>query len=133
MEEDPAAPYVRRAVEWLKTCQREDGGWGEDGATYWKERRSKVKASTASQTAWAVLGLLAAGEVKSDEVKRGVAYLLNAPRNGAKWQEEWYTAVGFPRVFYLRYHGYSTYFPVWALTRYRNLVNGNVPPTRSGM
>jgi len=131
--EDPAAPYVRRAVEWLKAHQREDGGWGEDGATYWKGHRSKVEASTASQTAWAVLGLLAAGEVKSDEVKRGVAYLLNAPRNGAKWQEEWYTAVGFPRVFYLRYHGYSTYFPVWALTRYRNLVSGNVPTTRYGM
>ena len=131
--EDPAALHIRKAVEGLKARQREDGGWGEDEATYWKERRHKVKASTASQTAWAVLGLLAAGEVRSEAVRRGIAYLLDAPRTGAKWQEEWYTAVGFPRVFYPRYHGYSAYFPVWALTRYRNLLRGNAPTTRYGM
>ncbi|MGB1547104.1 MAG: squalene--hopene cyclase [Alphaproteobacteria bacterium] len=131
--EDPAAPHIQKAVAWLKARQREDGGWGEDGATYWEERRYEAKASTASQTAWAVLGLLAAGELESEAVKRGIAYLLKAPRTGTKWQEEWYTAVGFPRVFYLRYHGYSAYFPVWALTRYRNLLRGNAPATRYGM
>jgi len=131
--EDLHAPYIRKAVDWLKARQREDGGWGEDGASYWEARRGEAKASTASQTAWAVLGLMAAGEVESGAVKRGIAYLLNAPRSGAKWHEEWYTSVGFPRVFYLRYHGYSVYFPVWALTRYRNLLRGNAPAVRHGM
>jgi squalene-hopene/tetraprenyl-beta-curcumene cyclase len=131
--EDMAAPHIRKAVEWLKLRQREDGGWGEDGATYWEHRRGEVKESTASQTAWAILGLMAAGEAKGDAVKRGVAYLLNAPRTGARWDEEWFTAVGFPRVFYLRYHGYAAYFPLWALARYRNLTRGNAPCAMYGM
>jgi len=131
--EDPKAPHIRKAVDWLKSRQRDDGGWGEDGASYWPERRSETKASTASQTAWAVLGLMAAGEVKSEAVSRGIEYLLNAPRQGARWDEEWFTAVGFPRVFYLRYHGYAAYFPLWALARYRNLSRGNTPSAMYGM
>lgn len=123
--EDMQAPYLRKAVAWLKSFQRPDGGWGEDGATYWEERRGEAKGSTPSQTAWALLGLMAAGEVDSSEVSRGVDYLLNAPRDGAKWREELYTGVGFPRVFYLRYDGYSAYFPLWALSRYRSLKQGN--------
>jgi squalene-hopene/tetraprenyl-beta-curcumene cyclase len=123
--EDPQAPHMRKAVAFLKSRQRADGGWGEDCASYWPERKQEVKVSTASQTAWALLGLMAAGEVDSPEVKRGIEYLLNAPRDGGKWQEEHYNAVGFPRVFYLRYHGYSAYFPLWALSRYRNLSRGN--------
>ena len=119
--EDMKAPHIRKAVEYLKSFQRPDGGWGEDGATYWPERAGEAKASTASQTAWAILGLMAAGEVESEAVKRGVEYLLAAPRQGDRWDEDWYTAVGFPRVFYLRYHGYAAYFPLWALARYRNL------------
>jgi squalene-hopene/tetraprenyl-beta-curcumene cyclase len=131
--EDPGAPHMRRAVEFLKTRQREDGGWGEDGATYWKARRAEVKDSTPSQTAWAVMGLMAAGEVESDAVKRGIGYLLRCPRNADKWDEPWYTAVGFPRIFYLRYDGYSAYFPLWALARYRNLMRGNSRKTAYGM
>ena len=131
--EDPKAPHIRKAVDWLKSRQRDDGGWGEDGASYWPERRSEAKASTASQTAWAVLGLMAAGEVKSEAVSRGIQYLLDAPRQGARWDEEWFTAVGFPRVFYLRYHGYAAYFPLWALARYRNLSRGNTPSAMYGM
>ena len=131
--EDMNAPYIRKAVDWLKARQREDGGWGEDGATYWPARRAEAKASTPSQTAWAVLALMTAGEVASDAVKRGIRYLLDAPRTGAKWDEEWYTAVGFPRVFYLRYHGYSAYFPLWALARYRNLMHANAAAVMSGM
>ncbi|MFZ0693155.1 MAG: squalene--hopene cyclase [Alphaproteobacteria bacterium] len=131
--EAPKAPHIRKAVDWLKSRQREDGGWGEDGATYWPNRKSEAKASTASQTAWAVLGLMAAGEVKSEAVSRGVQYLLDAPRQGARWDEEWFTAVGFPRVFYLRYHGYAAYFPLWALARYRNLSRGNTPSAMYGM
>ena len=123
--EDPRQPYIRKAVEWLKQRQGADGGWGEDGASYWRERRADGKASTASQTAWALLALMATGDVDSEAVERGIAHLLNAPRRGCEWEEPWYTAVGFPRVFYLRYHGYRHYFPLWALARYRNLTRSN--------
>ena len=133
--EDPAVPYVRKAVQWLKSRQHEDGGWGEDCASYWQEHRGKVeaKASTPSQTAWAVLGLMAVGEVDSGQVERGIDYLLAAPRDGGKWHETFYNAVGFPRVFYLTYHGYSGYFPLWALARYRNLRQGNARTTMYGI
>jgi squalene-hopene/tetraprenyl-beta-curcumene cyclase len=123
--EDMTAPYIQHAVAWLKARQRDDGGWGEDCATYWPDRRDAVKASTPSQTAWATLALMAAGEVDSDSVERGIGYLLAAPRKGGKWDEAYYNAVGFPRVFYLSYHGYSAYFPLWALARYRALKGGN--------
>jgi squalene-hopene/tetraprenyl-beta-curcumene cyclase len=76
---------------------------------------------------------MGAGEVESEAVKRGIDYLLQAPRDGAKWKEDWYTAVGFPRVFYLNYHGYSAYFPVWALARYRNLMRSNSRRVEWGM
>jgi squalene-hopene/tetraprenyl-beta-curcumene cyclase len=131
--EDHAAPHIRRAVRWLEDRQRVDGGWGEDGATYWRESRADVKESTPSQTAWAVLALMAAGEVDADATQRGIDYLLNAPRDGVRWHEEWFTAVGFPRVFFLRYHGYAAYFPLWALARYRNLKHGNAQFPAHGM
>jgi squalene-hopene/tetraprenyl-beta-curcumene cyclase len=126
---------MRKAVAWLEGRQREDGGWGETGESYYPERTEKSfeKISTPSQTAWAVLALLAAGEVNSEVVKRGVDYLLRAERHGAKWDETEYTAVGFPRVFYLRYHGYSAYFPLWALARYRSLKDKNDPRPQYGM
>jgi squalene-hopene/tetraprenyl-beta-curcumene cyclase len=76
---------------------------------------------------------MAAGEVESPEVERGIQYLMNAPRDGGKWEEELYNAVGFPRIFYLRYHGYSAYFPLWTLARYRNLTSGNSKRTIHGM
>ena len=126
-------PVVAKAIAWLKARQRTDGGWGEDGASYWEARRSEVQESTPSQTAWALLGLMAAGEVESDSVRRGIDYLKHAERDGARWKEDWYTAVGFPRVFYLRYHGYAAFFPLWALARYRNLVRGNDKTTAYGM
>ena len=124
-DEDMAAPHIRKAVSWLESRQRSDGGWGEDGATYWSKTKEAAKASTASQTAWAVLALMAAGEVDNEAVRRGIEYLLAAQRDGDQWEEPWYTAVGFPRVFYLRYHGYSVYFPLWALARYRRLRAAN--------
>jgi len=126
---------VRKSVAWLESKQREDGGWGETGDSYYPERTEKsfTKLSTPSQTAWAVLALLAAGEVNSEAVRRGVNFLLNAQRCGAKWDETEYTAVGFPRVFYLRYHGYSAYFPLWALARYRALKDLNHPQIPYGM
>jgi squalene-hopene/tetraprenyl-beta-curcumene cyclase len=132
--EDMSAPYVRKAVDWLLAHQNADGGWGEDGATYWTERRYERKASTPSQTAWAVLGLMAAGEVEHAAVKRGVDFLLAAPREAdGRWVEPWFTAVGFPRVFYLRYHGYAAIFPLWALARYRDLKTSNTKAVRYGM
>jgi squalene-hopene/tetraprenyl-beta-curcumene cyclase len=120
--EDMHARHIRRAVNWLKYVQRPDGGWGEDCSTYWQHRRDEVKTSTPSQTSWALLGLMAAGEVNSDSVSRGIDYLLNAKREGGDWHEEYFNAVGFPRIFYLRYHGYSSYFPLWTLSRYRRLI-----------
>ncbi len=133
VDEDMGAPHMRKAVEYLKSFQQPDGGWGEDCATYWQDRRGEVKASTPSQTAWALLALMAAGEVDSDAVERGIKWLLDAPRDGADWQEVYYNAVGFPRVFYLRYHGYSAYFPLWALARYRNLRGGFIQRSAYGM
>jgi squalene-hopene/tetraprenyl-beta-curcumene cyclase len=123
--EDMDAPYVRRAVAWLESRQRRDGGWGEDCATYWMEHRTVSKVSTPSQTAWAVLALLAAGEVESDTVGHGIRYLMESRNAEGAWDEEFYNAVGFPRVFYLLYHGYREYFPLWALARYRNLKSSN--------
>jgi squalene-hopene/tetraprenyl-beta-curcumene cyclase len=123
---------VRRAVEYLNSFQQPDGGWGEDGGSYWKERRGLCKESTPSQTAWALLGLMAAGEVENPAVERGVRYLLKTQDEAGFWDEPWYTAVGFPRVFYLRYHGYRAFFPLMALARYRNLTQRGETPGRFG-
>ncbi len=132
--EDMKQDYIQRAVKWLFAHQNTDGGWGEDGATYWKERRYERKASTPSQTAWAILGLMAAGEVDHAAVKRGVDFIAAAPREtDGRWKEPWFTAVGFPRVFYLRYHGYAAIFPLQALARYRDLKASNTKAVRYGM
>ena len=80
-----------------------------------------------------MLGLMAMGEAQSDAVRRGVEYLLDAPKNGSGWEEKFYNAGGFPRVFFLKYHGYSTYFPLWALARYRALTKGGLNHTPHGM
>ncbi|MEE8393108.1 MAG: squalene--hopene cyclase [Rhodospirillales bacterium] len=126
-------PHMKKAAEWLKSCQRPDGGWGEDCASYWQHRRDEVKVSTPSQSSWALLGLIAAGEVDSESARLGVEYLLRAKRHDGKWNEEYFNAVGFPRVFYLRYHGYSAYFPLWALARYRDLRGGRTNSFNYGM
>lgn len=126
-DENPGAPHIRRAVEWLEHRQRDDGGWGEDCASYWPDRCVTAKASTPSQTAWAVLALMAAGEVHGAAVRRGIDYLLDAQRHGGTWHEEYHNAVGFPRVFFLKYHGYGLYFPLWALARYRRLTTEKSP------
>jgi squalene-hopene/tetraprenyl-beta-curcumene cyclase len=89
--------------------------------------------STSSQTAWALLGLMAAGMVDDPAVARGVRYLARTQSGDGFWPEERFTATGFPRVFYLRYHGYSKYFPLWAMARYRNLASGNRRTTAFGM
>jgi squalene-hopene/tetraprenyl-beta-curcumene cyclase len=118
---------VRRAVDYLIRFQQADGGWGEDGVTYLKERRGSCKASTPSQTGWALLALMNAGEAAHPAVGRGVKYLVDRQNEEGLWDEPWFTAVGFPRVFYLRYHGYCAFFPLFALSRFRNLVERGQP------
>jgi squalene-hopene/tetraprenyl-beta-curcumene cyclase len=116
-------PAVLRAARWLKFVQRPDGGWGEHNDTYFRPQSAgQGPESTSFQTAWAMLGLMAAGEADSPEVRRGAQFLIDTQRDHGLWEEPWFTAPGFPRVFYLKYHGYSKYFPLWALARYRNLT-----------
>lgn len=119
------APMIRRAADWVTRIQNSDGGWGESCDSYRLDYRGYEQApSVPSQTAWAVLGLMAAGRVDHPAVARGIAWLLKHQQNQGLWSEENYTGGGFPRVFYLRYHGYSKFFPLWAVARYRNLRAG---------
>jgi squalene-hopene/tetraprenyl-beta-curcumene cyclase len=128
------APEMRRAVAWLIGTVNPDGGWGEHGNCYDLEHRAHQPApSTPSQTAWALLGLMAAGEVSSLVVERGIEYLIRCYDMHGEWPEPQFTAVGFPRVFYLRYHGYARFFPLWALARYRNLRKSDGLQARVGM
>jgi len=118
-------PAITRAADWLVSVQRDDGGWGEDEETYRDAPPGRYHESLPSQTAWAVLGLMAAGHAEHPAVARGIAYLTSTRRPDGEWTEAPYNAVGFPRVFYLRYHGYRLYFPLLALARYRNLRSAN--------
>ncbi|MGO9170670.1 MAG: squalene--hopene cyclase [Rhodomicrobium sp.] len=129
-----SSPSVRNAVQWLVSIQNEDGGWGEDGSSYKLNYNGYEKSpSIPSQTSWALLGLMAAGEVDHPAVKKGIAWLMAAQDEAGTWREERHNAPGFPRVFYLIYHGYAKYFPLWALARYRNLQEGNCAPVLYGM
>jgi squalene-hopene/tetraprenyl-beta-curcumene cyclase len=117
-------PVYTNAVKWLKNIQREDGGWGEDNYSYHDKTVSGTyRFSTAFQTAWAVLGLMAAGEATSPEVKSGIDFILHNQQADGVWNDKCFTAPGFPKVFYLKYHGYDKFFPLWALARYRNELN----------
>ena len=116
---------IRRGADWLLDRQRPDGGWGEDEESYADAPHGEYKLSTPSQTAWALLGLMAAGEVEHPAVAEGIDFLQRTQTANGEWDEAAYTAVGFPRVFYLRYHGYRLFFPLLALARYRNLLDSN--------
>ena len=131
---DDAHPMVRRSTDWLKSIQNADGGWGEGCDSYRLDYDGhQAFPSVASQTAWAVMGLMAAGQVHAPAVARGVDYLIRTENAEGFWDEAPYTGGGFPRVFYLRYHGYSKFFPLWALARYRNLIRANSAQVGFGM
>lgn len=122
----PDHATVKRGAAWLLAIQNPDGGWGENCDSYKLDYKGYEPApSTASQTAWALLGLMAAGEVDHPAVARGVNYLKATQQGDGLWSQPHYTGGGFPRVFYLNYHGYPKFFPLWALARYRNLRCGN--------
>ena len=119
-------PMMRKGADWLIHIQNLDGGWGEDCESYALDYKGYTAApSTASQTGWALLALMAAGRVDHPAVERGVRYLIATQEQDGLWGQEKYTGGGFPRVFYLRYHGYPAYFPLWAVARFRNLKRSN--------
>ena len=129
-----AARMVRKAADWLVRIQNPDGGWGESCTSYRLDYAGyEPHPSGASQTAWALLGLMAAGEADHPAVAHGIAWLAERQDPGGLWPEDHYPGGGFPRVFYLRYHGYAKYFPLWALARYRNLKRSNARRPAYGM
>jgi squalene-hopene/tetraprenyl-beta-curcumene cyclase len=128
------SPVVTRAVDWLVSIQNPDGGWGEGCDSYKLDYAGYESApSASSQTAWALLGLMAVGRADHPAVERGISWLMEHQDEDGVWPEATYTGGGFPRVFYLRYHGYSKIFPLWALARYRNLARANSGRVAYGM
>ena len=116
-------PAIRKAAAWLKSVQNSDGSWGEDNFTYHDplaDKRGRFHTSMAFHTALAILGLMAAGEIDSPEVASGINFLLREQGKDGHWNDQYFNAPGFPKVFYLKYHGYDKFFPLWALGRYRN-------------
>ncbi len=116
-------PMVRRAVAWLNDVQQPGGSWGETCRSYDDPALAGQGTPTASQTAWALLGLLAAGEAGGEAVRAGVDYLLRTQQPDGTWHEEPFTGTGFPKVFYLKYHLYAHYFPLMALARYQEEIS----------
>jgi squalene-hopene/tetraprenyl-beta-curcumene cyclase len=119
---DNHEPCIQQAAEWLRMVQNPDGGWGEGCGSYDDASTHGVGPSTPSQTAWAILGILAVGDTRSDSVARGIAYLLRTQKEDGSWDEPHCTGTGFPRVFYLQYHLYRQYFPLLALTTYAKVM-----------
>jgi squalene-hopene/tetraprenyl-beta-curcumene cyclase len=118
------SPMVRRAAAWLNKCQNRDGGWGECCESYRDPGLRGQGPSTASQTAWAVMGLIAAGETASPAVKAGIDYLVKNQKKDGRWDEEYFTGTGFPSHFMIRYHLYRDIFPLMALGMYLRDVEG---------
>jgi squalene-hopene/tetraprenyl-beta-curcumene cyclase len=109
-------PRYQAAAQWLCRHQNEDGGWGETPRSYDEPDRKGIGASTPSQTAWALMALVSLGHAGSESAARGIAYLLSTQQYDGSWTDDYWTGTGFPKVFYLRYHLYATYFPLWALS-----------------
>ena len=120
--EDMNQPYIKKAINWLKSRQNLDGGWGEVCESYQDRSLMGCGASTASQTSWALLTLYAAGEVHSKSVARGVEYLLATQKQEGVWDEDAFTGTGFPKFFMIKYHIYRNCFPLMALGKYRRLM-----------
>ncbi|WP_088511541.1 squalene--hopene cyclase [Burkholderia ubonensis] len=129
--EDKSQPYIARALDWLRAHQHADGGWGETNDSYADPqlRATNYGESTSNCTAWALLAQMAFGDWQSDSVRRGVAYLLSVQQDDGFWWHRSHNAPGFPRIFYLKYHGYTAYFPLWALARYRRLAGAQAAPS----
>jgi squalene-hopene/tetraprenyl-beta-curcumene cyclase len=130
--EDMKGRFSREAVRWLESHQNEDGGWGETCQSYSEPSLRGRCKSTASQTAWALLGLIAADEAQSSVVERGVAYLIDTQKKSGEysgtWWEDEFTGTGFPIHFFIKYHMYQHFFPLMALSRYRHALVGSVVP-----
>jgi len=117
MAEDDHEPHIQRATEWIRSFQNADGGWGESCESY--DHNGYVGAeSTPSQTAWALMGLMAGGDTYSSSVQNGIQYLVKTQQEDGGWLEELATGTGFPKVFYLNYHYYRLYFPLMALATF---------------
>jgi squalene-hopene/tetraprenyl-beta-curcumene cyclase len=123
VHESMQQPYIRRAVHWLMSRQNPDGGWGETCRSYEDPSLRGTGVSTASQTAWALMGLLAAGAARSQAVERGVDFLLRTQTAAGSWYEPEFTGTGFPKYFFIKYHMYQDYFPLMALARYRQSLS----------
>ena len=117
MGEDDHEPHVQRANEWIVPSRTPDGGWGESCASYDNDVYTPRKA-LRSQTAWALMGLMAGGDTYSSSVRDGIEYLLETQQEDGGWHEELATGTGFPKVFYLNYHYYRLYFPLMALATF---------------
>lgn len=125
LRDDRLRPVIDKAAAWLKSVQQADGGWGENNDSYADPGLAGgAQPSTAAQTAWACLGLMAAGDVDSDALRRGIRWLVERQDGDGGWHDPYFNAPGFPKVFYLTYHGYSAYFPLWALARFWRLTGG---------
>ena len=124
--EDMDANYIKKSIAWIKNKQNKDGGWGEDCATYWKEKKNMPSIeSMPSQTSWAILSLLIKEKINDPSIEKGVKFLKKNFDKKKLWVDNHFNAVGFPKVFYITYHGYAKYFTNWALSRYKNLKEGN--------
>jgi len=124
--EDMNADYIKKSITWIKNKQNKDGGWGEDCATYWKEKKNMPSIkSMPSQTSWGILSLLLTEKIDTKHIINGINFLKKNFDKKKLWTDHNFNAVGFPKVFYITYHGYAKYFTNWALSRYQNLKSGN--------
>jgi squalene-hopene/tetraprenyl-beta-curcumene cyclase len=130
--EDMHQPRLQKAAHWLRLVQNDDGGWGESHRSYELSDEKGRGPSTPSQTAWALLGLMATGDYRSLSVRRGIEFLIRTQKGNGSWKDEFWTATGFPKVFCLRYHLYASYFPLQALGQYLRQVCRSVSPEAGG-
>lgn len=124
--------YCMLAAEWIRSLQNPDGGWGENCDSYHRPELRGVGPSTAAQTAWALMAIFATGDYQSESAARGIRYLMETSRNGV-WEDQSWTGTGFPQVFYLKYHLYSVYFPILALSEYCRHRSGHAAEIFRGL